>query len=155
MPFLPFVYGYPSSCPRAHCTQKRAYSALHVRSLCFCLMSSDAKSILGTVYKVSLFWIYHCATPAGMDLYIQVHAWRLLPSAVPWISEDRLLLGRSSSECYFIDWYLLQIFCFWCVFCMSSPGFFSLKNCYKQLYTADAAFVLPWPHRCPSDQSAL
>ena len=27
-------------------------------------------------------------TPAGMDLYIQVHARR--PSAVPWISEDRL-----------------------------------------------------------------
>ena len=22
-------------------------------------MSSDAKSILGTIYKVSLFWIYH------------------------------------------------------------------------------------------------
>ena len=32
-----------------------------------------------------------CATPAGMDLYILVHARRLLPSAVPWISEDRLL----------------------------------------------------------------
>ena len=32
-----------------------------------------------------------CATPAGLDLYIQVHARRLLPSAVPWISEDRLL----------------------------------------------------------------
>ena len=26
-----------------------------------------------------------------MDLDIQVHARRLLPSAVPWISEDRLL----------------------------------------------------------------
>ena len=35
-----------------------------------------------------------CATPAGMDLYIQVHARRLLvlPSAVPWISEDCLFL---------------------------------------------------------------
>ena len=32
-----------------------------------------------------------CATPAGMDLCIQVHARRLLPSAVPWIPEDRLL----------------------------------------------------------------
>ena len=31
-----------------------------------------------------------CATPAGMDLYIQGHAPRLLLSAVPWISEDRL-----------------------------------------------------------------
>ena len=33
------------------------------------------------------------ATPAGLDLYIQVHARRLLPSAVPWISEDRLFPG--------------------------------------------------------------
>ena len=40
MPFLPFVYGYPSSSPRT---------------------------------KACLF----CATPAGMDLYIQVHAQRL------------------------------------------------------------------------------
>ena len=32
-----------------------------------------------------------CTTPAGMDLYIQVHAQRLLPSVVPWISEDCLL----------------------------------------------------------------
>ena len=32
-----------------------------------------------------------CAAPAGMDLYIQVYARRHLPSAVPWISEDRLL----------------------------------------------------------------
>ena len=31
-----------------------------------------------------------CAAPAGMDLYIQVHARRLLPSAVSWISEDHL-----------------------------------------------------------------
>ena len=30
-----------------------------IRSFCFCLMSSDAKSILWTIYKVSLFWIYH------------------------------------------------------------------------------------------------
>ena len=33
-----------------------------------------------------------CATPAGMDLYIPGHACRHLPSAVPWISEDRLLI---------------------------------------------------------------
>ena len=33
-----------------------------------------------------------CATPAGLDLYIYTgHACRHLPSAVPWISEDRLL----------------------------------------------------------------
>ena len=32
-----------------------------------------------------------CATHAGMDKYVQVHARRLLPSAVSWISEDCLL----------------------------------------------------------------
>ena len=30
-----------------------------VRSFCFSLMSSDAESILGTIYRVSLFWIYY------------------------------------------------------------------------------------------------
>ena len=39
-----------------------------------------------------------CATPAGMDLYIQVHARRLLPSAVPWISEDRLLQKQNAKD---------------------------------------------------------
>jgi len=33
--------------------------SIDVRSFCFCLMSSDAKSILGTILgKISLFWIY-------------------------------------------------------------------------------------------------
>ena len=36
-----------------------------------------------------------CATPAGMDLYIQLHARRHLPSAVPWISEDRLFIDMT------------------------------------------------------------
>ena len=31
-----------------------------------------------------------CTTPTGLDLYIQVHARKLLLSAVPWISEDCL-----------------------------------------------------------------
>ena len=38
-----------------------------------------------------------CVTPAGMDLYIQVHARKLLPNAVPWISEDRLFHQRYTS----------------------------------------------------------
>ena len=42
--------------------QKRAYSALHPQA-----------------------WTY-------IYIYIQVYARRLLPSAVPWISEDRLLM---------------------------------------------------------------
>ena len=60
--FSVFVYGYPSSSPRAHCTPNKSVP-----------------------------------TPSGMDLYIQVHARRLLPSAVPWISEDCLLMTRSIS----------------------------------------------------------
>ena len=36
-----------------------------------------------------------CATPAGMGLDIQVHARRLLPSAVPLISKARLLNIKS------------------------------------------------------------
>ena len=28
MPFLPFVYGYPSSCPRAHCTPNKSVPTL-------------------------------------------------------------------------------------------------------------------------------
>ena len=45
-----------------------------------------------------------CATPAGLDLYYIYtgHACRHLPSAVHWISEDRLLeegAGKRCSEC--------------------------------------------------------
>ena len=41
-----------------------------------------------------------CATPTGMDLCIQVHARRHLPSAVPWISEDRLLRSASDTRTF-------------------------------------------------------
>ena len=52
-----------------------------------------------------------CATPAGMDLYILVHARSFLPSAVPWIFEDPLLaLQHSVLSCQFA--------CM-CVFCLS------------------------------------
>ena len=59
MPFLPFVYGYLSSSPRAHCTPN--------------------KSVPTPRY-----------TRRPGPIYTG-HARRLLPSAVPWISEDRLL----------------------------------------------------------------
>ena len=36
-------------------TAPELWTLRFVRSFCFCLMSSDAKSILGTIYKVSLF----------------------------------------------------------------------------------------------------
>ena len=39
-----------------------------------------------------------CATPAGMDLYIQLHVRRHLPRAVPWISEDRLLNNNNNKK---------------------------------------------------------
>ena len=50
-----------------------------------------------------------CATPASMDLYIYIytsHACRHLPSAVPWISEDRLFLALSAWKRE-VDWRLL------------------------------------------------
>ena len=57
-----------------------------------------------------------CATPAGIDLYIQVHARRLLLSAVPWISEDRLLRAKSTEEFSFkltdIQFNSIQFFVF-------------------------------------------
>ena len=67
--------------------QKRAYSALQSFLLSCCFTSTEAR------------WPVRDgqATLAGMDLYIQVHARRLLPSAVPWIYEDRLLPGLSQS----------------------------------------------------------
>ena len=61
MPFLPFVYGYPSSCPRAHCTPNKSAPTLRYTRM-------------------------------------QVHARRLLPSAVPWISEDRLLKKQNEKD---------------------------------------------------------
>ena len=39
-----------------------------------------------------------CATPTGMDVYIQLHARRHLPRAVPWISEDRLLNNNNNNK---------------------------------------------------------
>ena len=54
-----FVYGYPSSCPRAQCTPNKSVTTLRYTRR------------HGPVYTV--------------------HACRHLPSAVPWISEDRLL----------------------------------------------------------------
>ena len=58
--FSAFVYGYPSSCPHAHCTPNKSVPTLRYTRR------------PGPVYTG--------------------HACRHLPSAVPWISEDRLLL---------------------------------------------------------------
>ena len=53
-----------------------------------------------------------CTTPAGVDLYIQVHARRHLLSAVPWISEDHLLIlmARVKSDLgpYIVNPFLLH-----------------------------------------------
>ena len=57
--FSAFVYGYPSSCPRAHCTPNKSVTTLRYTRR------------PGPVYTG--------------------HACRHLPTAVPWISEDRLL----------------------------------------------------------------
>ena len=59
--FSAFVYGYLSSCPRAHCTPNKSVPTLRYTRR------------PGPVYTG--------------------HAGRHLPSAVPWISEDRLLVN--------------------------------------------------------------
>ena len=61
--FSAFVYGYPSSCPYAHCTPNKSVPTLPY--------------------------------PRRPGPMYTGHACRHLPSAVPWISEDRLLLLRS------------------------------------------------------------
>ena len=58
--FSTFVYGYPSSCPRARCTPNKSVPTLR-------------------------YTHRHGPRYTG-------HACRHLPSAVPWISEDRLLM---------------------------------------------------------------
>ena len=65
--FSAFVYGYPSSCPCAHCTPNKSVTTLRYTRR------------PGPVYTG--------------------HACRHLPSAVPWISEDRLLWGTKSQDC--------------------------------------------------------
>ena len=57
----------------------------------FCLLFTGIRHLAHVLTVPPTKVCLLCATPAGMDLYIQVHARRHLPSAVPWISEDRLL----------------------------------------------------------------
>ena len=64
--FLPFVYGYPSSCPCAYSTPNKSVTTLRYTHR------------PGPVYTG--------------------HACRHLLSAVPWISEDRLLITQSFSR---------------------------------------------------------
>ena len=42
MPFLPFVYGYPSSSPRAHCTPNKSVPTLRYTLSC-CFTSTEAR----------------------------------------------------------------------------------------------------------------
>ena len=63
--FSAFVYGYPSSCARAHCTPNKSVPTLRYTRR------------PGPIYTG--------------------HACRHLPSAVPWISEDRLLVFNAQS----------------------------------------------------------
>ena len=72
--FSAFVYGYPSSCPRAHCTPNKSVPTLRYTRR------------HGPVYTG--------------------HASRQLPSAVPWISEDRLFKDGK----IWTNWSCLQSF---------------------------------------------
>ena len=93
MPFLPFVYGYPSSSPRAHSTPNKSVPTLR---------------------------------------YTRRHARRLLLSAVPWISEDRLLNSLWATE--------------------------KLKAKkrvwpHRQGWRFLRSQILLWLHKCPSDET--
>ena len=68
--FFAFFYGYLSSCPRAHCTPYKSVPTLRYTRR------------HGPIY------IY---THTHTHTHTQLHARRHLPSAVPCISEDRLL----------------------------------------------------------------
>ena len=73
--------------------QKRAYSALHSLLLKCCFTSTETVGLLKTGAQDGRLDFHTapeicCATLAGR--YIRVYARRHLPSAVPWISEDRL-----------------------------------------------------------------
>jgi len=59
--------------------------------LLFCLLFTDVRHLVHVLTVPPTKACLLCATSAGMDLSIQVHDRRHLPSAVPWISEDRLL----------------------------------------------------------------
>ena len=48
MPFLPFVYGYPSSSPCAHCTHNKSVSTLRYTLVECCFTSTETVSLLGT-----------------------------------------------------------------------------------------------------------
>ena len=67
--FSAFVYGYPSFCTRAHCTPNKSVTTLR-----------------------------YTRRPGPVYIYTG-HASRHLPSAVPWISEDRLFIERISMDC--------------------------------------------------------
>ena len=101
-----------------------------------CFTSTETVGLLGTGAQNGHLDFHTalelCATPAGMDLYVQVHVRKHLPSAVTWISEDRLLsrcVARPS----------------WSVGTMSVAEIYSLVslNCLVSLFSAASV-----PFRC-------
>ena len=66
--FSAFVYGYPSSCPRTHCTPNKSVPTLH-----------------------------YTRRPGPVYIYTG-HACRHLPSSVPWISEDHLFASSLTTR---------------------------------------------------------
>ena len=109
--FSAFVYGYPSSCPRAQCTPNKSGPTLR----------NTRRH--GPVYTG--------------------HACRHLPSAVPWISEDRLLTplcvdsptnkqsgGWGPSVCHYVIVIFLIHFCYFWTSCYHWPN--SAQTFWKQ-----------------------
>ena len=101
-----------------------------------------------------------CATPTGLDLYIQDHDHRHLPSAVPWISDDRLLF---TAECSYVtggetrqcnvkgkrkkSHFLMQLFTAECSYVTGETRQCNVKGKRKkshflmQLFTAECSYV--------------
>ena len=81
--FSAFVYGYPSSCPCAHCTPNKSVTTLRytrrhelwaLNRHLWCLFLPLFMGIRHLAHVLTVpptkVWLL-CATPAGMDLYIQ------------------------------------------------------------------------------------
>ena len=127
MPFLPFVYGYPSSSPRAHCTPNKSMPTLRYTRrhgpitiytrlpaggtyYAICMFPTNSERLIGIsdafsafCLRVSVMFPTFSLNPQQKRAYSALHpqaytghACRHLPSAVPWISEDRLLNDEGS-----------------------------------------------------------
>ena len=108
--FSAFVYGYPSSCPRAQCTPNKSAPTLR-------------------------YTRRHGPRYTG-------HTCRHLPSAVPWVSEDRLLTLYSYDHSFLII--VIKLFIFLYSFCSlkREEVLFILRYATKGFFVNFRFFIL-------------